>query len=54
MRIESIERVEDRLVKVVKRLVATRGNQTPNTLCAFQVDLEEVLVFRVSSSSHPS
>jgi hypothetical protein len=44
MRIESIECPEDRLVKVVKRLVATHNNQTPNTLRALQVDLEPVLV----------
>jgi hypothetical protein len=35
MRIESIERPEDNLMKVVKGLVASHGNQTPNTLRAF-------------------
>ena len=45
MRIESIERHEDSLVKVVKGLVVTHGNQTPNTLRALQVDLQAVLVF---------
>jgi hypothetical protein len=39
MSIESIERPEDRLVKVVKGLVATHGNQTPNALAPFRLTL---------------
>ena len=45
MGVESIEGQEDCLVKVVEGLVATHGNQTPNTLRALQVDLQAVLVF---------
>ena len=52
MRIESIECPEDRLVKVVKGLVATHNNQTPNTHRAPQVDLEPVLFVGMRSSSH--
>lgn len=44
MRIESIERPEDGLVKIVKGLVTTHGNQTPDARGGFQIDVEPVFV----------
>jgi len=45
MSIESIERRENSLVKVVKGLVAAHDYKTQNTLRTIQVDLQAVLDF---------